>query len=124
METIFTDKSAPPVGPYCQAVKHGGVLYLAGIIGLTPSAEKVQGGMEAEAEQIFKNLKAVLEAGGSSVDRLLRVTIYIGDFASWPRVNEMYAEFLGEHRCARSVLQVAALPLGMNIELEATAACE
>lgn len=124
MDNIYTDKASPPKGHYSQAVRHNGILYLSGILGITPAGEPVGGGIVPEAQQALQNLAEVLRAGGSAPDKLLRVTLYIGDMAGWPEVNRLYAQFMGEHRCARSVVPVSNLPFGLHIELEATAACD
>jgi len=124
MDIIFTEKACPPKGHYHQAVRHNGILYLSGILGITPAGEAVSGGMVEEAKQIFANLTAILKAGESDIDKLLRVTIYVHDMGSWGQVNSMYAELLGEHKCARSIVPVNQLPFGLNMELEATAVSE
>jgi len=123
MDVIYTDKACPPKGHYHQAVRHNGILYLSGILGITPAGDPVSGGMAAEAKQIFENLNEILKAGSSGIDMLLRVTIYVHDMASWGEVNKMYAATLGEHKCARSIVPVNQLPFGLNMELEATAVC-
>lgn len=125
MEEIFTPESSPPKGHYCQAVKHNGVLYLSGILGITPEGGAVAGGTAEEAKQIFANLAEVLKAGGSGVGKLLKVTVYVADMGSWGEINALYAEALGGHKCARSVVPVEAkLPMGLSIELDAIAACD
>ena len=124
MDIIFTDKACSPKGHYHQAVRHNGVLYLSGILGITPAGDPVSGGMVEEAKQIFENLSEILKAGNSGISKLLRVTIYVHDMASWGEVNKMYAALLGEHKCARSIVPVNQLPFGLNMELEATAVSE
>ena len=124
MDIILTDKACPPKGHYHQAVRHNGILYLSGILGITPAGDAVGGGMVEEAKQIFTNLSEILKAGGSGIDKLLRVTVYVHDMDSWGEVNKMYAAFLGEHKCARSIVPVNLLPFGLNMELEATAISE
>jgi len=124
MDIIFTDKACPPKGHYHQAVRHNGILYLSGILGITPAGDPVSGGMIEEAKQVFENLTEILKAGGSGIDKLLRVTVYVHDMESWGEVNKMYAAFLGEHKCARSIVPVNKLPFGLNMELEATAVSE
>ena len=123
MDYIFTDQASPPKGHYSQAVRHNGILYLSGLLGITSEGEPVRGGMLREAEQVLLNLNEILKAGGSNPNQLLRVTLYIGDMDGWPEVNRLYAAYMGEHRCARSVVPVSNLPFGLHIELEATAAC-
>lgn len=120
-------KAAPaPVGPYAQAVVHGGLVYASGQIPLDPATGSlVSGDIEAQTERVFANLRAVLEAAGASFDSLLRVSIYLTDLSLFPRVNEVYARQLGEGpKPARSTLGVAALPLGAAIEVDAIAAQE
>jgi 2-iminobutanoate/2-iminopropanoate deaminase len=125
MDIIFTGKACPPKGHYHQAVRHNGILYLSGILGITPAGDAVSGGMVEEAKQVFANLTEVLKAGSSGIDKLLKVTIFIADMDSWGEVNKMYAELLNEHKCARSIVPCAArLPFGLNMELEATAISE
>jgi 2-iminobutanoate/2-iminopropanoate deaminase len=124
MDIIFTDKACPPKGHYHQAVRHNGILYLSGILGITQAGDPVSGGMIEEAKQVFENLTEILKAGNSGIDKLLRVTVYVHDMESWGEVNKMYAAFLGEHKCARSIVPVNKLPFGLNMELEATAVSE
>lgn len=121
---ILSDDAPAPKGHYCQAIKHNGLLYLSGILGIDKSGEVITSGIAAEAEQIFNNLKAILKAGGSSIDKMIKVTIYISDMNEWPVVNKMYGELLGEHRCARSIVPVNKLHYGLNMELEAIAICD
>lgn len=123
MEEIFTDAAPRPVGPYAQAVVHGGVAYLAGQVALDPrSGEVVGGAIEEQAERVLANLEAVLAAAGSSWGRVLRVGVYLADMADFPRFNAVYERFLGGARPARSTVQVAALPLGLLVEVDAIAA--
>lgn len=113
-----------PVGPYAQAVVHGGVVYVSGQLPLDPASGKmIEGDIEAQAERVFANIAAVLEAAGSSTAQVLRAAIYLADLSNFPRVNEVYARhFRGEPLPARSTIGVAALPLGAAIEVDVTAA--
>ncbi len=118
-------ESAPaPVGPYSQAIAHDGIVYLSGQVPLDPATGAlVEGEIEAQAEQVFANLSAVLEASGSSLDQVLRVSIYLTDLSLFARVNAVYAEhFQSDPQPARSTIGVAALPLGAQIEMDAIAA--
>jgi 2-iminobutanoate/2-iminopropanoate deaminase len=112
------------VGPYVQALVHGGLLFASGQIPLDPGTGRlVEGGIEAQAERVIANLRAVLEAGGSSLDRVLRTTVYLTDLSLFPRVNEVYGRhFRSDPRPARVTIQAAALPLGAQIEIDAIAA--
>ena len=102
-ETVRTDKAPKAIGPYEQAIKVGDFIYTAGQIPLDPkTGNLVEGGIAAQTRQVLENLKAVLEAGGSSLDRVVKATVFlknIGDFAS---MNEVYAEYLGQVKPARS----------------------
>lgn len=113
-----------PVGPYSQAVVHAGLVFASGQIPLDrDTGERVEGDIEDQARRVIANLAAVLEAAGSSLDRVLRTTVYLTDLSLFPRVNAVYAEhFRGEPSPARATVQVAALPLGAEIEIDAIAA--
>ncbi len=121
---VRTEAAPAPVGPYSQAIVHQGLLYASGQIPLDPKTGKlVEGEIEAQAEQVFANLRAVLEAGGSSMDRILRASIYLTDLSLFPRVNEVYARQFGAGpKPARATVGVASLPLGAGIEVDAIAA--
>jgi 2-iminobutanoate/2-iminopropanoate deaminase len=123
-EAIRTQAAPSPVGPYSQAVAHAGLLFVSGQIPLDPATQKlVAGEIEAQTERVLENLAAVLAAGGSSLARVLRTTVYLADLALFPRMNAVYARyFTSEPRPARSTLQAAALPLGAQIEIDAIAA--
>jgi 2-iminobutanoate/2-iminopropanoate deaminase len=111
------------VGPYSQAVLANDLIFASGQIPLDPaSGELVSGDIEAQAEQVIANLSAVLEAAGSSLQRVVRTTVYLVDLSHFPRVNTIYARhFTGEPAPARATVQVAALPLGAQIEIDAIA---
>jgi reactive intermediate/imine deaminase len=120
---IRTERAPAPVGPYSQAVINEGLVYLSGQIPLDPrTGEVVEGEIEAQATQVFANLRAVLEAAGSSVERVLRTSIYLTDLSLFPRVNAVYErQFTGDPKPARSTIGVASLPLGVQIEVDAIA---
>ena len=109
--------------PTLRRFDHEGLLFLSGQIPLDPaSGELVGGEIEDQARQVLANLRAVLEAAGSSLDNVVRTTIYLIDLSHFPRVNAIYAEhFTSEPRPARATLQVAALPLGAAVEIDAIA---
>ena len=123
MREIRTDAAPAPVGPYSQAVIHGGVLYCSGQIPLDPVTGKmIEGDIEAQTRQVFANLRAVLEAAGSSLDRVVRASVYLADLNLFPRVNAVYAEhFSAAPQPARSTIQAAALPLGAQVEIDVIA---
>lgn len=124
MKEIRSAGAPAPVGPYVQGLSHQGLLFCSGQIPLDPSTGRlVEGEIEAQAERTIENLRAVLEAGGSSLARVLRTTVYLTDLSLFPRVNRVYAQhFVGEPLPARVTVQAAALPLGAQIEIDAIAA--
>jgi 2-iminobutanoate/2-iminopropanoate deaminase len=121
---VILSASAPaPVGPYSQAICHEGLVYLSGQIPLDPATGKLVGDeIEAQTERVLENLRAVLTEAGSGFEKLLRVSVFLMDMREFPRFNAVYARMLGEARPARSTVQVAALPLGARIEIDAIAA--
>ena len=126
MREVRTDAAPKPVGPYAQAIVHGGLVFASGQVPLDPSTGKlVEGEIEAETEQVLENLKAVLEAAGSSLARVLRTTVYLTDLSLFARMNAVYAKhFTGDPKPARSTVQAAALPLGARIEIDVIASCD
>jgi len=120
---IITAEQAPKaIGPYSQAVKAGHFIYSSGQLGLDPvSGALVTGGVEAETRQALLNLKAVLEAGGSGLDQVIKTTVFLRDMNDFSRMNAVYAEFFTATPPARSTVQVAALPRNGAVEIEAVA---
>ena len=123
MEIIVSPQAPAPVGPYSHAIAHGGLLFLSGQIPLDAESGALVGdSIEAQAEQVLRNLEAVLLTAGSGWDRVLRVTVYMVDLGEFARFNGVYEKALGGAKPARSTVQVAALPLGSRVELDAIAA--
>jgi 2-iminobutanoate/2-iminopropanoate deaminase len=123
MVFICTDRAPRAIGPYSQAVVHGGLLYSAGQIALDPgSMELVAGDTAAQTEQVFANLKAVLAAAGTDLSSVLKTTVYLADMADFQPMNAVYARHFGEHRPARSTVAAAALPKGARVEIDVIAA--
>jgi 2-iminobutanoate/2-iminopropanoate deaminase len=122
-QEVRTDEAPAPVGPYSQAIRAGDLVYASGQIPLDPaSGEKVEGEIEDEARQVLANLKAVLEAAGSGMDRVVKATVYLTDLSLFPRVNAVYAEaFDVDPAPARVTVGVSALPLGAQVEIDAIA---
>jgi reactive intermediate/imine deaminase len=118
---IIKTASAPSaIGPYSQAVRHGDTVFLSGQIALDPETMKVvPGGISEQAHRVFKNLSAVCEAAGSSLDGIVKVTIYMTDLGNFSTVNQIMAEYFSEPFPARATVGVAALPLGVEVEVEA-----
>lgn len=125
-EEIRTTGAPAPVGPYSQAIRAGGWLFASGQIPLDPATGKiVPGEIEDEARQVLANLRAVLAAGGSGLDRVVKATVYLTDLTLFPRVNAIYAEFFSAKPApARVTVGVASLPLGARVEIDAIALCD
>ena len=124
LATIHSDAAPAAVGPYSQAVRYQGVLYLSGQIGLVPEEGRlVDDTLAGQAKQVMQNLAAVLTAGGSALTDIIKVNIYLTDMADFPELNTLYANWLGEHRPARATVAVAALPLGARVEMDIIARC-
>jgi 2-iminobutanoate/2-iminopropanoate deaminase len=123
MRTVETDKAPRPAGHYSQGVVHGGFLFVSGQLPIDPrTGEKSAGAIEEQAALALANVLAIVEAAGSSSERVVRTTAYVTDVALWGRVNEVYERVFGEHRPARSVVPVPSLHHGFLIEIEAVAA--
>ena len=118
MKTIHTDDAPAAIGPYSQAVQVDGMLYTSGQIALDPASGAMAEGFDAQARQVLANLSAVLAAAGCTFSDVVKATIYMSDLAHFPRLNELYGEAMGEHRPARSTVQVAALPKGALVEID------
>lgn len=122
MKTHHTDSAPAAIGPYSQAVSVDGWLYTSGQIGLDPATgEMVAGGFEAQAKQVLKNLRAVLDSAGCSFQDVIKATIYVADLGDFALLNALYGAALGDHRPARSTVQAAALPKGALVEIDLVA---
>lgn len=122
-KTIISTKGAPAaIGPYSQAVKAGGFLFCSGQLGLDPATGSLAEGVRAQAERSMLNLKAIVEAAGSSLASVVKTTIFIKNMADFAVVNEVYGSFFPGDKPARSTIEVAALPKGGLVEVEAIVA--
>jgi 2-iminobutanoate/2-iminopropanoate deaminase len=121
MQIISTKEAPQAIGPYSQAIVSDGWVHTSGQIPLSSAGEKVAGGIEEQTEQVFNNLESVLYAAGSSLARVVSVTVFMTDLAEFAAMNAVFARRFGEHRPARSTVQVAALPIGARIEIAAVA---
>lgn len=120
-QVVQTPHAPAAVGPYSQAICAHGFVFTAGQIPLDPQTNQlVDGGIEEETERALENLKAVLEAAGSSLDRVVKTTVYLRDMNDFPVMNQVYARYFGEAPPARSTVQ-AVLPKGARVEIEAVA---
>jgi len=113
-----SDRLSPPVGPFSQAIDAGGLVFLSGQVGLDAGGKLVEGGIEAEAAQIFGNLSAVLDAAGRSFAEVVRVGVFLTDMADFAALNAIYAQHFAEPYPARTTVAVAALPLGAAVEID------
>ncbi|HTY24768.1 MAG TPA: RidA family protein [Desulfomonilaceae bacterium] len=120
-EKIFTPEAPIPVGPYSQAVKFGNLLFVSGQVALNQETKQVEGDIEQQTRAVLTNLGKILSAAGSGMEDVLKTTIFLADMGDFPRVNQVYASFFGETPPARSTIQVAKLPLGALVEIEAIA---
>ncbi len=118
-EVIHTSAAPAAIGPYSQAVRAGDTVYLSGQIGLDPATGQLVEGLEAQARQVFANLRAVAQAAGGSLADVVKVTLFLADLADFAKANEIMAAQMSAPFPARSTVQVAALPRGARIEIEA-----
>lgn len=119
---VDTDNAPAAIGPYSQGIVAGNFLFTAGQIALDPATGQiVQGDVTAQTERVLKNLAAVLESAGTSWPDVVKTTVYLQDMADFPRVNEVYGRMIGDARPARSTVQVAGLPRGVLVEIDAVA---
>jgi 2-iminobutanoate/2-iminopropanoate deaminase len=119
---ILTDKAPAPIGPYSQAVKCGGLVFTSGQIPMDPATGAIVGGdITVQTERVFENLKAVLAAAGTSLERAVKVSVFLTDMGQFVKVNEVYGRYFREPFPARSTVQVAALPKGVAVEIEVIA---
>jgi 2-iminobutanoate/2-iminopropanoate deaminase len=122
MQSIATKTAPNAIGPYSQAVRAGGFVFLSGQVALDPATGKmVTGDTRAEAERVMENLAAVLQAAGLTFDHVVKTTIYLIDFADFEAVNEVYGKRFGRVLPARATVQVAGLPKGARVEIDAIA---
>jgi 2-iminobutanoate/2-iminopropanoate deaminase len=120
---VHTQDAPAPGGHYSQAVVYNGLVFVAGQLSIDPqTGEKMLGSIEEQTEQALRNVGAILEAAGSDLSRVLKMTVYVSDIELWGRVNETYARVMGEHRPARAVIPTGELHYGFLIEIDAVAA--
>lgn len=122
MNIVHTDIAPAAIGPYSQATVHGGLVYTSGQVALRPGVSGLIGATAAEQARVaLENLAAVLVAAGSGLGHVLKVTVFLADMNDFPAVNAVYAEAFGDHRPARSTVEVARLPLDARVELDCIA---
>ena len=119
-EIIFTQKAPKAIGPYSQAVKAGGFLFVSGQIPINPESGNLMiASIEEQANQVILNLKSICEAAGSGLEDIVKLTIYLTDLGNFAKVNEAMLEYFLEPYPARATVEISALPLGVNVEMDA-----
>lgn len=120
---IRTDQAPAPFqgAPYSQGIAHGDLVFVSGQLGVDPEGNMVDGGVTEQTEQVMKNLSAILEAGGSSLDNVVKATIFLADLGDFQAMNEVYGRYMGDEPPARATFQVGALPSGALVEIEVVA---
>jgi 2-iminobutanoate/2-iminopropanoate deaminase len=120
---VRTDEAPAPFqgAPYSQAIKAAGLVFVSGQLGLRPGDTEIGGGIGEQTEQVFSNLRAILEEAGSGLDRLVKTTVYLAQLNDFAEMNEVYARHVGDQPPARATIEVSALPSGAKVEIEAIA---
>jgi len=121
MKTVETNLAPKAIGPYSQAVIAKPFVFTSGQIPLQPDGNLVSGGIKEQTEQVLKNLESVLQASGSSLDHVVKTTVFLKDMNHFQEMNEVYARYFTKHKPARSAIEVARLPKDVLIEIEAVA---
>lgn len=120
---VATNQAPKPIGPYSQGVIAGGLLFVSGQIPLDPATNQlVEGDIEVQTEQVLKNLFAILKEAKAGPENVVKTTVFLKDLADFPKMNEVYARYLGKEPPARSTIQAAALPRGVSVEIDVIAA--
>lgn len=121
MNVVATKNAPAAIGPYVQGMIVNNLFYSSGQIPLTPSGEFIDGDITAQTNQVFENLKAVLKEAGSSLDKVVKTTVYISDMEDFAEMNDEYARHFGTHKPARTTVEVARLPKDAKVEIEVIA---
>ena len=124
MKTISTTNAPAAIGPYAQGIVVNGLFFSSGQIPLTAQGELVEGDIVAQTTQVFENLRAVLAEAGSSLDKVIKTTVFLKDMNDFAAMNEAYAQNFGDHKPARSAVEVARLPKDVKVEIEVIAVVE
>ena len=122
MEAIQTDQAPLAIGPYSQAIKANGFVFLSGQIPLVPETMQViEGDIQAQTDRVFANIAAVLTAAGTALNKVVKTTVFLAEMNDFTAMNEVYARYFGDHRPARSTVQAARLPRDVRVEIEVIA---
>lgn len=121
-DRVQTDSAPKAIGPYSQAIRANGLIFASGQIPLDPATMQiVEGGIREQTDRVLNNLAAVLQAAGSSLDRVVKTTVFLADLADFAEMNETYGQFFGEAPPARSTVEVARLPRDVRVEIDVIA---
>jgi 2-iminobutanoate/2-iminopropanoate deaminase len=119
IEPVVTDRGPKAIGPYSQAIRANGLVFLSGQIALDPKTQQlVEGGVATQAERVLENLKGIVEAAGSSLQRVVKTTVFLADMNDFAAVNEVYARYFTVHPPARSTVEVSRLPRDVRVEID------
>jgi 2-iminobutanoate/2-iminopropanoate deaminase len=122
MDYVATDHAPKAIGPYSQAVKANGLVYTSGQVALDPATGNlVEGGFEEQVHRVFRNLDAVLREAGSGFSRVLKATVFVTDLGNFQALNAIYAQYFGDHKPARTTVEVKGLPKGALVEIDLVA---
>lgn len=121
MQTIFTPNAPEAIGPYSQAIVHNGLVYTSGQIALNSQGIMNEGDIQAQTTQVFENLRAILEQAGSSLQKVIKTSVFLSDMESFGAMNAIYATYFGDHKPARSTIAVKTLPKNALVEIECIA---
>lgn len=124
MKPIMTPLAPPAIGPFSQAMQTGNFVFLSGQLGMDTETKALAEGFEAQTEKLFKNMTAVLASAGLELQNVVKTTVFLSDMNNFAALNTIYARHFGEHKPARSAVQVAKLPLGALVEMECIAVKE
>jgi len=124
MQIVSTDRAPQAIGPYSQAIIHNGILYTSGQIALLPNGELAGDDIKTQTKQVLENLSNVLAEANSSLQKVIKTTIFLADMDDFATVNEIYAEYFKEHKPARSTVAVKTLPKGVKIEIDLIASID
>ena len=119
IETISTDRGPKAIGPYSQAIRANGWIYVSGQIALDPKTQQlIEGGIAEQTERVLENLKGIVEAAGSSLQHAVKATVFLADMNDFKAMNDVYAKYFDSHRPARSTVQAAGLPRHVRVEID------
>jgi 2-iminobutanoate/2-iminopropanoate deaminase len=121
MQIVATNNAPQAIGPYSQAMKHGGMIFTSGQIALKADGTFLDGTIAEQTTQVLTNLSEVLKEGGSGLDKVLKTTVFLSDMENFTPMNEVYAKFFGDHKPARSTVAVKTLPKNALVEIECVA---